>query len=216
MLKWFTKKEQEPVYTQAEVNKLLKMQFNELIDIFETKLECLPKITTHEEIKDLINQRLAIVDPAPVESIFSRCMEMIDYKLSDIAHDFKNQFDKRIENLETPLIIEISNMVQSLNNLRISDIQIKDKTLSAGQSTECTIVLNLPAPKYGCDVVISCDCSDVIMPKSIHFAHGTNNNSFEIKSFSVLEKITAHFTATINGHMAKFSVAILPPVKSDE
>ena len=216
MLKWFAKKEKEPVYTQSEVDKLLRNNFKDLLDIFETKLSCLPKTLTEEEIRDLVNQRNAIIDPVPYDSIYSRCMDFVESKLSDFSHDTKKQFEKRIDTLEIPNMLEISEMIQNLNNLRITNISADGEFVTAGETIACKVDLNLPAPKHGCVAIVTCDNEDVFAVNAIHFAHGVSSSSFDIKTFLVSEKKVSNLTITVNGHTQKFQITVMPPVKSNE
>ena len=209
MLKWFQKKEEEPIYTQSQVDKLLGDLEKKLLGKLDKKFECIPKTMTPEEILDLVNQKIAIVDPAPFDSLYGRTLDLVRSSIAELDYKIQNDF----KGLAIPSNSDFYKLLNEYINLRIASFDIQDKSIKAGSNVMCKLEFNKPIPEYGCEVFIHCDNPDVMYPNSILVENGQTSAEFEIKTFLGSEKYTAHLSVFLNSQEKTIKINVSPPTK---
>jgi hypothetical protein len=209
MLKWFWKKREEPVYTQSQVDQLFCDFEKKILETVNTIIISIPKSMTPEEIYNLVNQRAAIIDPAPFDSIFGRTLDLVRTSMAEVEY----KIDSRFNSLSIPSNSDFYKLLNEYINLRIESFDIQDKSIKAGTNTNCKITFNKPIPEYGCEVFINCDNSDVMYPNSLVIEKGQTQAQFEIKTFLGSEKYTAHLSVFLHSQEKTIQISVSPPTK---
>jgi hypothetical protein len=209
MFKWFWKKREEPIYTQSQVDQLLCDFEKKILETVNTIIISIPKSMTPEEIYNLVNQRAAIIDPAPFDSIFGRTLDLVRTSMAEVEYEIDNRFNS----LSIPSNSDFYKLLNEYINLRIISFDIQDKSIKAGNNTNCKISFNKPIPEYGCEVFINCDNPDVMCPNFLVIEKGQTQAEFEIKTFLGSEKYTAHLSVFLHSQEKTIQMNVSPPTK---
>lgn len=209
MINWFQKKEKEPIYTQSEVDKLLVEYEKNIIKVMNIKINSLPKTMTPEEINDLVNKKVAIVDPAPFDSVFGKAADLIRTSVAETEYNF----DRKFKSLVIPSVDDFYKLLNQYVNLRITSFEVDDKTIKAGSSASCKVIFNKPVPEYGCEVFINCDNPDVMFPNSVLVEKDKTEVEFEVKTFLGSEKYTAELSVLLHSQEKTIKITVSPPTK---
>lgn len=191
-------------------NLLKNLQKIKKIDELENRLNSLPETFTKQQIIDLINEKKAIIDPAPYDSIFGKCLDLVENRVSDLGYDLRNQFEKRIDNLEIISEKQVSKVVSALLNVRIASLSLDKSTVVGGETIELKVVLNMPAPVGGCAIFLGSNKSDVHLPQSITVPENQNNTIVKVSTKNVVNQTSVILTAMNNGFTKSITLALKP------